>query len=283
MVNSWVLTNQHDCTGILSREITPDSLSLDDRMIFSSLTALMNKSGYSPEIRSMELPASKVFYSDLSEDEDVPYCFFVKTSMSQSIEKIQDVFDESSKIVHDLPLQKGYEINTDSLENLSSLIDTCFDTLQTKIAFAGYAGVGKTTIRHLLRGEQLPIIHDPTMGVTIKPSKINGMLGNIIVWDTGGQQGFLNMLPTYVPGSDLVAVVSDSSLENALRSKKLISTIHEHAPEAKIVGIANKQDLPTALTPERVEQILDIPTLGLRALDFDKRDNLIRFLEEHLT
>ena len=37
-----------------------------------------------------------------------------------------------------------------------------------KVAILGFAGVGKTTTLHLLRGETLPLVHDPTIGVSIK-------------------------------------------------------------------------------------------------------------------
>ncbi len=45
--------------------------------------------------------------------------------------------------------------------------------------------------------------------------------------------------------------------------------MREWAETATLVGVANKQDLPLALTNERVGSILGIEIQGLNALDFD--------------
>ncbi|MHA1653414.1 MAG: ADP-ribosylation factor-like protein [Candidatus Thorarchaeota archaeon] len=149
-----------------------------------------------------------------------------------------------------------------------------------KVAILGYAGVGKTTTLHLLRGETLPLIHDPTIGVSIKklPEEVEN--ANIVLWDLAGQSRFSILWAKMIANAQVVIIVTDSTLENVLRSKKLVSLVKEEVPDAKIIGIANKQDLPTALTPERVGQILGIPTYELVAIDISYRDRLIQIIRK---
>lgn len=278
------MKNQYNGRGVITREFSEGSITDNDQFIFYFLTNEFNSHDYSDRLLEAELPGGEfLYYQDLSGRDDVPYCFFVKTR-KQKRDKLEDVFKHASKAVHDFPLEEGVELEEDCAENLSSVIDSYFDkSLNTKITFAGYAGVGKTTINHLLRGETLPMIHDPTLGYQVKPSKVNGVLGNIYVWDTGGQTQYLPFLKKYARGSDLVALVTDSKLETVLKSKKnILPIIREYAPEAELVSVANKQDLPKALTPERIGQILGLPALGLNALDFDNRERIIEFLSEHL-
>jgi signal recognition particle receptor subunit beta len=77
---------------------------------------------------------------------------------------------------------------------------------------------------------------------------------------------------------DAVIVVTDSTYENVMKSKKMVRFARENAPCARIIGIANKQDLPDTLTPEQVEQILQIPTHGLVAIDMSVRERLLEIL-----
>ena len=147
-----------------------------------------------------------------------------------------------------------------------------------KVAILGFAGVGKTTTLHLLRGETLPLVHDPTIGVSIKklPEEVEN--ANIVLWDLAGQSRFSILWAKMIANAQVVIIVTDSTLENVLRSKKLVTLVKDEVPDAKVIGIANKQDLPTALTPERVGQILGIPTYELVAIDISYRDRLIQII-----
>ena len=163
------------------------------------------------------------------------------------------------------------------LEGFPEKVDEIAVTM-VKVAILGFAGVGKTTTLHLLRGETLPLVHDPTIGVSIKrlPEEVEN--ANIVLWDLAGQSRFSILWAKMIANAQVVVIVTDSTLENVLRSKKLVSLVKEEVPDAKIIGIANKQDLPTALTPERVGQILGIATFELVAIDISYRDRLIQII-----
>jgi small GTP-binding protein len=164
-----------------------------------------------------------------------------------------------------------------SLDGFDEKVDEIAVTM-VKVAILGFAGVGKTTTLHLLRGETLPLVHDPTIGVSIKklPEEISN--ANIVLWDLAGQSRFSILWAKMIANAQVVIIVTDSTLENVLRSKKLVSLVKDEVPDAKVIGIANKQDLPTALTPERVGQILSIPTYELVAIDISYRDRLIQII-----
>ncbi len=163
------------------------------------------------------------------------------------------------------------------LDGFDEKVDEIAVTM-VKVAILGFAGVGKTTTLHLLRGETLPLVHDPTIGVSIKklPEEVEN--ANIVLWDLAGQSRFSILWAKMIANAQVVIIVTDSTLENVLRSKKLVSLVKDEVPDAKVLGIANKQDLPTALTPERVGQILGIPTYELVAIDISYRDRLIQLI-----
>ncbi len=168
-------------------------------------------------------------------------------------------------------------IANQSLDGFDDKVDEIAVTM-VKVAILGFAGVGKTTTLHLLRGETIPLVHDPTIGVSIKklPDEINN--ANIVLWDLAGQSRFSILWAKMIANAQVVIIVTDSTLENVLRSKKLVTLVKDEVPDAKVIGIANKQDLPTALTPERVGQILGIPTYELVAIDISYRDRLIQII-----
>ncbi|MFW9887863.1 MAG: ADP-ribosylation factor-like protein, partial [Candidatus Thorarchaeota archaeon] len=165
------------------------------------------------------------------------------------------------------------------LDGFDAKVDEIAVTM-VKVAILGFAGVGKTTTLHLLRGETLPLVHDPTIGVSIKRLPEEVQNANIVLWDLAGQSRFSILWAKMIANAQVVVIVTDSTLENVLRSKKLVTLVKDEVPEAKVIGIANKQDLPTALTPERVGQILGIPTYELVAIDISYRDRLIQIIRK---
>ena len=143
---------------------------------------------------------------------------------------------------------------------------------QVKVAIIGYVGVGKSTLLHALRGETTLL--DSTFGVSANnlPPIFRNM--NIVLWDLTGQSRFSILWAKMIANAQVVVIVTDSTLENVLRSKKLVSLVREEVPHAKIIAMANKQDVPTVLKPERVSEILGVPTDGISAIDSSTLDNL---------
>ncbi|MHA1930254.1 MAG: ADP-ribosylation factor-like protein [Candidatus Thorarchaeota archaeon] len=235
-----------------------------------NLTTFLNTIGLDGKIEYMNLSTSRFFYS-IREAFTFIFVADKADDAKQIDEKIGQLIDIF--IADFIGLARAHQ----PLDGFEEKVDEIAVTM-VKVAILGFAGVGKTTTLHLLRGETLPLVHDPTIGVSIKklPEEVEN--ANIVLWDLAGQSRFSILWAKMIANAQVVVIVTDSTLENVLRSKKLVSLVKEEVPDAKIIGIANKQDLHTALTPERVGQILGIATFELVAIDISYRDRLIQII-----
>jgi len=155
-----------------------------------------------------------------------------------------------------------------------------------KISLIGHPAVGKTTILKLLSKKIINRIYLPTQGFDLNTIEFDKY--RLKVWDFGGQKAYLNMyLHSYLLGTDIVLVVTDSTKENVLSSRALINiakkTVDNDCP---IIAIANKQDLikvdKKRLGVESVQDILDVQTYGLTAIDPDQRNKLLDIIKREL-
>lgn len=264
----YVLGEQENM--IYSKEYTKSETRADLVEFLVNLTHFLKTMELESKTEFMNVAGSRIFYSQRE-----PFIFiFVADKAddaSQIEEKMGQLVDSFMRDYSNLALANQ------SLQGFDEKVDEIAVTM-VKVAILGFAGVGKTTTLHLLRGETLPLVHDPTIGVSIKklPEEISN--ANIVLWDLAGQSRFSILWAKMIANAQVVVIVTDSTLENVLRSKKLVSLVKDEVPDAKVIGIANKQDLPTALTPERVGQILGVATYELVAIDISYRDRLIQII-----
>ncbi len=163
--------------------------------------------------------------------------------------------------------------NQDQISNWTPKIFDIVFGHAIKISMFGRPAVGKTTLTNYLLKGTIPLVYHPTIGVEIKhvPTGFFGNHSGVVIWDIPGQSNFSTLWPLYLKNSHLVLVTTDSGLESVLWSRRYLKSLAEWTPNAALLGIANKQDGAIALTAERVESILGIPTEGIVALDmFDK-------------
>ena len=128
----------------------------------------------------------------------------------------------------------------------------------------------------LLQGRKITKSTNPTVGLEIEDSILNGSKVN--VWDFGGQERFRFMWDDFLKGSGLAILVCDSTDDNIEKTKKIYKKFLRSVG-SKIIAIANKQDLPNALSAEQVEEKLGIPTYGMSAIRVDLRGRIKRILE----
>lgn len=128
----------------------------------------------------------------------------------------------------------------------------------------------------LLQGRKITKSTNPTVGLEIEDSILNGSKVN--VWDFGGQERFRFMWDDFLKGSGLAILVCDSTDDNIEKTKKIYKKFLRSVG-SKIIAIANKQDLPNALSAEQVEEKLGIPTYGMSAIRVDLRGRIRRILE----
>lgn len=148
-----------------------------------------------------------------------------------------------------------------------------------KIVLLGEGGVGKTTILKMLMSQRAELNHIATMAVYIEEMK-TAKLGpyEIAVWDFPGQELLVPKWKDYLRGTDVVIMVTDSSLRNVMSTRKLVPIIQKWTDSALIWAIANKQDLKDALLPDTVARLLGLRTIGLVAIDPRNKDLLFKTL-----
>jgi small GTP-binding protein len=257
---AWILTDGTEKILATKNGV----IGIDEKVIAKAMSSIIGQSKRVDEIGRIDLPNSTMFYKQVHDN----YCLFIIARKSVGVARVEGVFEEVSVA--------GRE-HLMTLETLSNRITSALSRIKTKVLIMGYAGVGKTTIKDLLRGKTLPLQHNPTIGV-----EVIQLTEDTMIWDTAGQVGYLQLLPQYLKGADLVVVVSDSTLKNALMTKKLVDTLR-HNSRAHFVVIANKQDQLLSLTPSRVAQIIAIDEfIGLTALDTKQRESIIDFINRGL-
>ncbi len=157
-----------------------------------------------------------------------------------------------------------------------------------KISIIGLGQVGKTTLLHLICGKEIDLEYIPTVTADITSYNGKGLKTNrkIVLWDFAGQSQYHSLWNKLLEGTDIALLVTDSSFENLNATKKVIQTIlNRYNKDTLIIGIANKQDLPNALTPEFCEKILSeedrlIKTYGMIAINQNYKEKIYGILNK---
>lgn len=199
-----------------------------------------------------------------------------KTNGTKTLFMIADCIDLRDSLLTMLEKVWSESCTLTNQDQISNWKTRIFDVVfghSIKISLFGRPAVGKTTLSNYLLKNTIPIVYKPTIGVEIKhvPTGFFGNHTGVMIWDLPGQNNFSTLWPIYLRNSHLILLTTDSGLESVLWSRRILKSIVDWAPNAALLGIANKQDGLLALTAERVESILGIPTEGIVALDvFDK-------------
>ena len=115
----------------------------------------------------------------------------------------------------------------------------------------------------------------------IEGTNLNGK-SKVSIWDLGGQERFKFMWQDFLKGSGLAVLVCDSTEENVKGTKKLYERFSRFMG-SKVIAIANKQDLPGALSAEEVQRRLGgIKTYEMTAIRTDLRARIKEILEFEL-
>ena len=153
--------------------------------------------------------------------------------------------------------------------------------LKHKVCFLGDSGVGKSSLISLLQGRNISKERKPTIGLEIESSQLNPF-GKISIWDFGGQERFKFMWQDFLRGAGLAVLVTDSTEENVQKAKEIINRFSRHVG-AKIIAIANKQDIPGSLNEAEVQKRLGgVKTYGMSAIRTELRQRMQDILDYEL-
>jgi small GTP-binding protein len=146
-----------------------------------------------------------------------------------------------------------------------------------KICLIGEGGVGKTSLLSLLQGRNVPYERIPTVGLEVEDSVLNGKKCSI--WDLGGQKRFKFMWQDFLRGAGLAVIVCDSTEKNLEKTKEIYDRF-ERSLGTKIIAIANKQDLPGALSAHEIQRKLGgLKTYGMSAIRPELQQRMREILE----
>ena len=149
--------------------------------------------------------------------------------------------------------------------------------IKNKICFIGERGVGKSSLLKLLQGEEVSKERTPTIGLNINTRHL-GSYGKVSLWDFGGQNRFRFMWKDFLRGAGLAVLVTDSTEKNLSKCKEIFERFSRHLT-AKIIVIANKQDLPNVLSEEEVQKRLGVRTYGMSAIRPELHQRMKAILE----
>jgi len=212
---------------------------------------------------------------------DYELMFLFVTGLTDNFDNIKKELTKCKKeflnLFEDI-IQHKYDSKT--FEVFDPTIDSIHRNLRPKISLVGFSGVGKTTITRLIKAEEIPMQHIPTITGDIATIKIGKL--HFHLWDFAGQEQFSYLWNNFIKGSDAVLLITDSSLENVEKSKFFLELIKEQAPNAHTAIIGNKQDLSESMKPEQIEKILGLKTYSMIAKNPDNRDRMIQIVADIL-
>ena len=145
---------------------------------------------------------------------------------------------------------------------MGSIIAKLFPRKETRILMVGLDAAGKTTILYKLKlGEVVTTI--PTIGFNVETVEYKNI--NFTVWDIGGQNKIRPLWRHYFTGTQGLIFVVDSTdkerlnevkeeLENVLQDNEL--------KNAKLLVLANKQDLTQALSVNEISKGIGLTSLS---------------------
>ncbi len=115
-----------------------------------------------------------------------------------------------------------------------------------KVSLCGDPGVGKTSIALRHAQNSFPVSHSPTLGANflVWDTTLDGQEIKLIIGDSGSQERFYSVLPTYFQGSLAAALVFDiTERESFDRLDFWLKLLRESVGDIPVIVVGNKIDL----------------------------------------
>jgi len=133
-----------------------------------------------------------------------------------------------------------------------------------KIVMVGLDAAGKTTVLYNLRlGEVVTTV--PTIGFNVETVEHRHV--TLTVWDIGGQEKIRKLWRHYYQGTTGVIYIVDSSDRERIEDarEELFNILQaDEMRDVVLLVLANKQDLPNAMTSSEVAEKLGLNSLRQR-------------------
>jgi len=250
--------------------------------LFNSLLDQINKEafkGSTDKTNYFDYYKSRVCYTTSKE---LKLIVIFLSSLSLSFENLESQIlkckEEFLTFFSDIMTSGQFDTSTFNL--FDPTLDAIHRNLKPKISLVGFSGVGKTTTTRLIRSEEIPTEHVPTISGEVSTIKIGKL--QFLLWDFAGQEQFSFLWNKFIRGSDGVLIITDSTIENVEKSRFFLDLIKDEAPNTHAAIIGNKQDLPGALPVTEIEKILGTKTYKMVAIDPNNREKMINIIADIL-
>ncbi|MFW9819672.1 MAG: ADP-ribosylation factor-like protein [Candidatus Thorarchaeota archaeon] len=170
--------------------------------------------------------------------------------------------------------------NEKNIKKIDRLIYMTQNKFPPIISLVGYSEVGKTTISNLLRTKEIFVENEPQISAEIATLKLGPLYFYIRDFTGDEKIGFL--WNNFIRDSDVVFIITDSTLKNAEASRIFLNKVEEEVPYGYTIAIANKQDLESALPVSRIQDILELDSYPIIAIDSNYKKELILIISEIL-
>ena len=215
----------------------------------------------------------------MNEDSNLVFLF-----VSGLGDDFKDIEPQLKKFQKEFLTFYGDSVKEDDFEIIGEVLDPIVDAvhrnLKPKISIVGFSGVGKTTTTKLIKSEEIPMQHIPTITGEVATIKIGKL--SFFLWDFAGQDQFDFLWEKFIRGSDAVLLMTDSTLENLEKSRFFLELVNKAVPYARFAIIANKQDLPNAMNTGDIERLMGNKTYGFVAIETENRPKMIRIIADLL-
>lgn len=248
-----------------------------DNSLFLSILPKIRKDAFSDfgsEIGSYDFFRYRVSYLI---DKDYNLMFIFVSGLTDDFDDLKVQLDDLKKVFLDFyrnSLKKGLGTSID--EDLNPILDQIHRNLAPKISLVGFAGVGKSTITKLIKSEELPTEHIPTISGVVSTIQLGKLY--FYLWDFAGQEQFNYLWVNFIKESDAVLLITDSSFENVEKSKFFIDLIKQEAPYSHYAIIGNKQDLATSIKIETIESLTGLKGFPMVAINPENKVKMIRII-----